>query len=209
MPPIIMVSAWSKLPGTVFSQASYALTGSEAKQWAYNQALSQKDIDLKNNDWSKLWADILSALRQAGHLLAKLWDTILSSVLFALIEGNNWSIMHPYAAAGVLILISAFTNIGVFMTLLHLTGSIAVFLCLLPVRLIVWCLGFRNQGVAQGSLASQYQSSQYGATVPRGSGFALLQSFGATMWIPLTFISFLSYAGAAIVLGREWGWWLQ
>ncbi|KAG1877419.1 hypothetical protein F4604DRAFT_1680092 [Suillus subluteus] len=226
MPPIIIVSDWSKLADSVFSQASYALT--EAKQQA-NQAASQKDIDL-----SKVWADILNALKQAGHLLygiryfiftsslmgaldayfllsrVELWSTILSSVWFALTEANDWSIMHPYAAAGALIFISAIANIGVFMTLLQLTGTIAVFLCLLPVQLIVWCCGFRNQGVAQGSFASQYQSNYYGGTVPRGSGFSHLQSVGATMWIiPSTLISLLSYAGVAIVLGREWGWWLQ
>ncbi|KAG2030917.1 hypothetical protein BDR03DRAFT_973794 [Suillus americanus] len=207
MPPIIIMSDWSKLLGSVFSQGSYALT--EAKQQA-NQAASQKDIDLKNIDLSKVWADILNALRQAGHLLVELWGTILSSVLFAFTEANVWSIMHPYAAAGALIFISAIANIGVFLTLLQLTGSIAVFLCLLPVRLIVWCCGFRSQGVAQGSFASQYQSNYYGGTVPRGSGFAHLQSVGATMWIiPSTLISLLSYAGVAIVLGREWGWWLQ
>ncbi|KAG1719814.1 hypothetical protein EDB19DRAFT_626224 [Suillus lakei] len=207
-PPAIMMSDWSKLSGSVFSQASYALT--EVK----HQAASQKDIDLKNVDWSKIWADILSrvssALAQAGQLVAKLLGTILSGILFALTEANTWSIMHPYAAAGALICISAFTNIGIFLTLLQLTGTIVVFLCLLPVRLIIWCFGFRNQGVEQGSFASQYQSSHYGGAVPRGSGFAKLQSFGATMWtVPLTLISLLSYIGVAVVLGREWGWWLQ
>ncbi|KAG1717923.1 hypothetical protein EDB19DRAFT_1805292 [Suillus lakei] len=30
------------------------------------------------------------------------------------------------------------------------------------------------------------------------------------MWtVSLTLISLLSYIGAAVVLGREWGWWLQ
>ncbi|KAG2360103.1 hypothetical protein BDR07DRAFT_171938 [Suillus spraguei] len=149
------------------------------------------------SDWSKLRIPFR----------AKLWDNILSSVLFALIEFNfnDWSIIHPYVAAGALMFISASTDIGVFLTLVQLTGTIAVFLCLVPVRLIIWCLGFRNQGVAQGSFASQYQSSHYGATVPRGSGFALLQSSGATMWIPLTLISLLSYTGAAIVLGGSGG----
>ncbi|KAG1764400.1 hypothetical protein EV702DRAFT_792375 [Suillus placidus] len=207
MPPTIIMSDWSKLSGSFFSQASYALI--EAKQQV-NQAASQKDIDLRNVDWSKVWADILSALRQAGRLLANVWGTILSSVLSTLTNVNDWSIIHPYAAAGALIFISASTNLGIFLTLLQLTGIIAVFLCLLPVRLIVWCFGLRSQGVAQGSLASQYQSSHYGSTVPRGSGFAHLQSFGATMWtVPLTLISLLSYAGVAIILGREWGWWLQ
>ncbi|KAG1844959.1 hypothetical protein DFJ58DRAFT_843889 [Suillus subalutaceus] len=203
MPPIIIVSDWSKLAGSVFSQA--------------NQAASQKDIDL-----SKVWADILNALKQAGHLLYGIRYFIFTSSLMGALDayflGSNcgalfspvFAIMHPYAAAGALIFISAIANIGVFMTLLQLTGTIAVFLCLLPVQLIVWCCGFRNQGVAQGSFASQYQSNYYGGTVPRGSGFSHLQSVGATTWIvPSTLISLLSYAGVAIVLGREWGWWLQ
>ncbi|KAG1809237.1 hypothetical protein EV424DRAFT_1543120 [Suillus variegatus] len=204
MPPIIMMSDWSKLPDIFFPKVSLT----EVKQQA-NQAVSQKDIDLKNIDWSKIWADILNALGQAGRLLVKLWNTILSSILLTLIEVNDWSIVHPYVAAGVLILLSAVTNIGVFLALLQLTGTIAVFLCLLPVQLVIWCLGFRNQGVAQGSFASAYQSSHYGGTVPRGSSFAHLQSTGATMLpVPLTLVSLLSYVGVAIVLGREWGWWL-
>ncbi|KAG1719809.1 hypothetical protein EDB19DRAFT_625763 [Suillus lakei] len=157
MPPAIMMSDWSKLSGSVFSQVSYALT--EAKQQA-NQAASQKDIDLKNIDCSKIWADFLSrvssALTQASQLVTKLLGTILSGVLFALTEANTWSIMHPYAAAGALICISAFTNIGIFLTLLQLTGTIAVFLCLLPVRLIIWCFGFRSQGVEQGTQKQRF-----------------------------------------------------
>ncbi|KAG1845013.1 hypothetical protein C8R48DRAFT_734941 [Suillus tomentosus] len=150
---------------------------------------------------------------------AKMWCSILSGVLFALIAVNNWSIVHPYIAAGVLILVSAITNIRVFLTLSQLTGTFAVILCLLPVQLIIWCLGFRSQGVAKGSCASLYQSKYYRGIVPRGSSFAHLQSTGATMWLdPLTLVSLLSYAGAVsllsyvgavIVLGREWGWWFQ
>ncbi|KAG2099310.1 hypothetical protein BD769DRAFT_221764 [Suillus cothurnatus] len=144
--------------------------------------------------------------------------------------------MHPYVAAGTLIFISATTNIGVFHILLQLTGSIAVlcllplhykdplfllellqltaktifFLCCFPVWLIVRCFGFRSQGVEQGSLASQYQSSHYGSTVPQGPESTHLQSSGVTMWIiPSILISLLSYVGVVIVLGREWEWWLQ
>ncbi|KAG1717922.1 hypothetical protein EDB19DRAFT_1070990 [Suillus lakei] len=105
--------------------------------------------------WSKIWTDILSrvssALPQVGRLVAKLLGTTLSSVLFALTEVNTWSIMHPYAAAGALLCISASTNIGIFLTLSQLTGMISVFLCLLPVRLIIWCFGFRNQGIKRGT----------------------------------------------------------
>lgn len=201
-----MMSDWSKLSGSVFFRVSNALTDGTQQP---NKGVSQQDIDLNNIDFSKIWAKILSALGQAGRLLVKWWGIIWSSVLVALIAVNGWSIAHPYAAAGALMLISAFTNTGAFLTLLQLTGAIAVFLCFLPVQLIIWCVGFRSQGVAHGSFASQYQSSRYGSTVPRGSGFAHLQSFGATTWpVSLTLVSLLSYAGVVIVLGREWGLWL-
>ncbi|KAG2141473.1 hypothetical protein BD769DRAFT_1662376 [Suillus cothurnatus] len=77
MSPIIMMSDWSKLPG-VFSQASYVLT--EANQQA-NQAASQNDMNLKNIDWSKVWAYILSALGQAGRLLYDIRCSNLTSLL--------------------------------------------------------------------------------------------------------------------------------
>ncbi|KAG2085822.1 uncharacterized protein F5147DRAFT_83269 [Suillus discolor] len=141
---------------------------------------------------------------------AKMCCSILSGVLFVLIAVNNWSIVHPYIAAGVLILLAAVTNIGAFLTLLQLMGKFAVILCLLPVQLIIRYLGFGPRGVVKGSLASAYQSSHYGGTVPRGSLFARLQSTGATMLpVPLTLVSLLSYTGAVIILGREWGWWFQ
>ncbi|KAG2054933.1 hypothetical protein BDR06DRAFT_954850 [Suillus hirtellus] len=88
MPPIIMMSDWSKLPDIFFPKVSLT----EVKQQV-NQVVSQKDIDLKNVDWPKIWADILNALGQAGRLLVELWNTILSSALLTLIEVNDWSIV--------------------------------------------------------------------------------------------------------------------
>lgn len=229
MSPVIVMSDWSKLAGSVFSRVPYALT--EARQQP-NQSAFQQALDPLNIDLPKIWADILSALGQTGRLVVKWWGIIVSSFLFALIAVNSWSIVHPYVAAGALILISVITNIGAFLVLLEQMGYIAVFLCLLPgqleqmrrtavflcffpvqlILLIIWGVGFRSPGVAQGSLASQSQSRHYGSTVRRDSRFAYLQSFGAIVliWpVPLTLISLLSYAGALFVLGREWGWWLQ
>jgi hypothetical protein len=203
---------WSKVSGNFPSHASSALT--TARQMVnqvfiyHNWRSSMAIMSQQYQETLRPLVDVISS-RSRNHW-TKLWGSILSGSLFALTKVNYWSIMHPYVAAGALIFISAITNLGVFLTLLQLTGSIAVFLCLLPVQLIIRCFGFGSQGVTQGSFASRYQSSHYGGIVPRGSGFARLQSFGATMWIiPSTLISLLSYAGVAIVLGREWGWWLQ
>ncbi|KDN39774.1 hypothetical protein RSAG8_08566, partial [Rhizoctonia solani AG-8 WAC10335] len=41
-------------------------------------------------------------------------------------------------------------------------------------------LGFTASGVAAGSLAAAIQSAIYGAAVPAGSLFAIMQSIGAT-----------------------------
>ncbi|KAG1805645.1 uncharacterized protein BJ212DRAFT_848117 [Suillus subaureus] len=134
----------------------------------------------------------------------KLWGSIVSSGMFALTEVNNLSIRHPYQSAGALLLISAFENPAMLLTLLQLTGTTTMFLCFLPARLIIWCFGFRSRGVEKGSFASQYQSHCYGGNVPRGSGFAKLQSYGAMPTATPTLISLLSYTGAVIILGREW-----
>ncbi|KAG2064497.1 hypothetical protein BDR04DRAFT_1235072 [Suillus decipiens] len=126
--------------------------------------------DLPNVDWSKLW------------------DAILTSLIHALTEVNNWSIRHPYVAAGALICISA--NPDVLLTPLRLAGRTTLYICLLPLRLILWplklfgrftlyILGFRRCGVARDSLASQYQSHIYGGYVPQDSTFARFQSYGA------------------------------
>ncbi|KAG1805647.1 uncharacterized protein BJ212DRAFT_1390759 [Suillus subaureus] len=138
----------------------------------------------------------------------KLRDTILASSIYALTEVNNWSIRHPYVAAGALICISS--NPDILLTPLWLTGKTTLYICLLPLRLILWpfkllgrftlyIFGFRGRGVAKGtsqpinyrclvtlnvnmtdSLASQYQSQIYGDYVPQDSTFARLQSYGAT-----------------------------
>ncbi|KAG2085820.1 uncharacterized protein F5147DRAFT_83253 [Suillus discolor] len=136
---------------------------------------------------------------------AKMRGCNLSNVLFVLTEVNNLSIRHPYESAGVLLVISVFGDPAIFLTLLQLTGTTAMFLCFLPARLIILCLGFGSRGVEKGSFASQYQSRHYGGNVPRGSGFSKLQSYGSTMpTVTSTLISLLAYTGAVIILGREW-----
>ncbi|KAG2122235.1 hypothetical protein DEU56DRAFT_832730 [Suillus clintonianus] len=135
--------------------------------------MSQEDQDLHlpNIDWPKLR------------------DTILASSIYALTKVDNWSIRHPYVAAGALIWISDSPEI--LLTPLRLTAKTARFICLLPLRLILWpfklsgrfilyIFGFRREGVARDSLASQYQSHHYGGYVPRDSTFARFQSYGAT-----------------------------
>ncbi|KAG2122237.1 hypothetical protein DEU56DRAFT_77757 [Suillus clintonianus] len=218
---------WSKISGSVLSRASDALT--EAKQLV-NQAASQNDIDLQNVDWSRLSDKVVShasdALTDAKQLAnqamlqkhvdltnidwSKVSGNILSHASSALTEIDNWSISHSYESAGALLFISALTHPAIILASLQLMGSTAVFMCFIPVRLTTWYFGFRSGGVAKGSLASQYQSSHYGGHVPRSSGFAKLQSYGATMpTVTSTLVSLLSYAGAVIILGRKWGWWLR
>jgi len=203
---------WSRVLGNILSRASSALaTAGRLVDQVFIYHNWRSAMAIMSQQYQEKLCPFIGVIFNISRIYwAKMWGSILPRVLFVLTEVNNLSIMHPYAAAVALILLSAFTNIGVFLTLSQLTGTIAVFLCLLPVRLIIWCLGFRSEGVAQGSFASAYQSSHYGGTVPRGSSFAHLQSTGATMWpVPLTLVSLLSYAGVAIVLGREWGWWFQ
>ncbi|KAG1719805.1 hypothetical protein EDB19DRAFT_1918515 [Suillus lakei] len=200
---------WSKLSRNVGSHASGALT--DAKQ-LINQ-ISQKDMDPRNVDWSKLSHNIGShgsgALTDAKQLVnlaisqkdldlrkidwSKVSGNILSHASDTLTEVNKWSIRHPYIAAGALLTISATTS------------PVALPISYLPVQLIIWRFGFGSQGVMKGSFASQYQSHHYGGYVPRGSGFATLQSYGT---MPASIVSSLSYTGAVIILGREWGWWL-
>jgi hypothetical protein len=179
-------------------------------------------LDLPNIDWPKLQ------------------DTILASSIYALTEVNNWSIRHPYVAAGALICVS--TSPDLLLTPLRLTGRTTLYFCLLPFRLILWPLkllgrfalyifGFRGDGVAKDSLASQYQSNVYGGYVPRDSTFSRFQSYGTTDYyddlevlrlanaddnenknlgvgsIIAVGVSWLSAIGAVIVLGRTWGWW--
>ncbi|KIK43486.1 hypothetical protein CY34DRAFT_803741 [Suillus luteus UH-Slu-Lm8-n1] len=138
------------------------------------------------------------------NYLAKLWGSILSGVLFPFTAVNNWSIRHPYQSAGALLLISARYDPTMFGILLHLTRK-TMLLCFLPVRLIIRRFAFGSQGVEKGSFASWCRSHRCGGNVLRGSGFAELQSYGATMPTATSpLVSLLSYTGALIILGREW-----
>ncbi|KIK43485.1 hypothetical protein CY34DRAFT_707585 [Suillus luteus UH-Slu-Lm8-n1] len=164
--------------------------------------MSYQALDLPNINWPKLR------------------DTILASSVYALTEVNNWSIKHPYVAAGALICISA--NPDILLTPLRLTGRTTLYICLLPLR---------RHGVVKDSLASQYQSHHYGGYVPRDSTFARFQSYGAADYYDdmealrsangddygindseagstlAIGVSWLSAIGGVFVLGRTWGWW--
>ncbi|CAE7210720.1 unnamed protein product [Rhizoctonia solani] len=58
-------------------------------------------------------------------------------------------------------------------------------------------LGFTASGVAAGSLAAAIQSAVYGAAVPAGSLFAIMQSVGATATIVPALIAGVSATGIA------------
>ncbi|CAE6542449.1 unnamed protein product [Rhizoctonia solani] len=58
-------------------------------------------------------------------------------------------------------------------------------------------LGFTASGVAAGSLAAAIQSAVYGAAVPAGSLFAIMQSVGATATIVPALIAGVSASGIA------------
>ncbi|KAF8602235.1 hypothetical protein BDV93DRAFT_607683 [Ceratobasidium sp. AG-I] len=63
-------------------------------------------------------------------------------------------------------------------------------------------LGFTTAGVAAGSLAAAIQSAVYGAAVPTGSIFAIMQSLGATATIvPAVVAGAAAAAGAGAVGG--------
>ncbi|KAG1719816.1 hypothetical protein EDB19DRAFT_1781290 [Suillus lakei] len=67
--PIVNLPDWSKLSGAVLSRASDALT--EIKQLR-NQAMSRKDINMPNIDWSKVSGDLSrasDALTEAKQLV--------------------------------------------------------------------------------------------------------------------------------------------
>ncbi|CAE6423294.1 unnamed protein product [Rhizoctonia solani] len=68
-------------------------------------------------------------------------------------------------------------------------------------------LGFTASGVAAGSLAAGIQSAVYGAAVPAGSLFAILQSVGATATIVPALIAGASATGiaGAVEAGQEQG----
>ncbi|KAG1764399.1 hypothetical protein EV702DRAFT_1154138 [Suillus placidus] len=163
--------------------------------------MSQHDLDLPDLNWSILQ------------------DTCLTC--YAVTELNNWSIRHPYVATGALLCISG--NPELLLTPLRL----ARYTFFLPFRLILWpfkllarfilyILGFRKEGVAKGSIASQYQSRRYGGHVPQQSTFSKFQAHGATddyedgdeirsmFAVP---VSLMMSIGVVFVLGRAWGWW--
>ncbi|KAG1845047.1 hypothetical protein C8R48DRAFT_678268 [Suillus tomentosus] len=208
----------SKLLGNIVSSVTDVLTVRYAH--LSDQNVSVKDLCLTNIDWSKVLDDILShassALATAGRLVNQVfiyhnWRSAMAIMsqqyqekLCPLI-GEIFTIRHPYESAGALLVISAFGDHATFLTLLQLTGTTAMFLCFLPARLIISCLGFGSRGVEKGSFASQYQSRHYGGNVPRGSGFSKLQSYGSTMpTVTSRLISLLAYTGAVIILGRGW-----
>ncbi|KAG1786284.1 uncharacterized protein HD556DRAFT_1313627 [Suillus plorans] len=208
----------SKLLGNIVSSVTDVLTARYAR--VSDQNMSAKDLGLKNIDWSKVLDNVLShassALATAGRLVDQVfiyhnWRSAMAIMSQQYQEklrpfiGVIFTIRHPYESAGVLLVISAFGDHAIFLALLQLTGTTAMFLCFLPARLIISCLGFGSRGVEKGSFASQYQSRHYGGNVPRGSGFAKLQSYGSVMpTVTSTLISLLAYTGAVIILGREW-----
>ncbi|KIK43488.1 hypothetical protein CY34DRAFT_803744 [Suillus luteus UH-Slu-Lm8-n1] len=165
--------------------------------------MSKQDIDLPDLNWSILW------------------DSSNCLICYTSTELNNWSIRHPYIAAGALLCISG--NPELILTPLRL----AHYTCLLPFRLILWSFkllprfilyifGFRREGVAKGSYASRYQSRRYGGYVPRESTFSKFQAHGATddyedgeetESIFAVLVSLITNIGFMFVLGREWGWW--
>jgi hypothetical protein len=207
---------WSKLSVDVTSRASDTLT--YGKQLV-DQTGSQKYLDLininwskvsgnipsRNDCWTKLWGSITNLFSLLRNHWTKLWYSIFSSILFPLTEVNNWSIRHPYKSAGTLLLISVFEDPTILLTIWQLI-LIMIFLFLLFVRCIIWVLGFRSRGVKKGSVASRYQSCRYGGNVPRCSVFAKLQSCAASRrTVTFRLLSaFLSFAGAVVVLIRQW-----
>ncbi|KAJ8595402.1 hypothetical protein M405DRAFT_363712 [Rhizopogon salebrosus TDB-379] len=74
----------------------------------------------------------------------------------------------------------------------------------IPVRL----LGFMGPGVNKGPLAALYQSRVLGGYVPRGSVFAGLQSFGATIpSVKVTLVFLLAGTGVVLFLARNLCFW--
>ncbi|CAE7057884.1 unnamed protein product [Rhizoctonia solani] len=63
--------------------------------------------------------------------------------------------------------------------------------------LVTPLLGFTASGVAAGSLAAAIQSAFYGAAIPAGSLFAILQSIGATGVLVPAITAGLGAAGIA------------
>ncbi|OAX42066.1 hypothetical protein K503DRAFT_767140 [Rhizopogon vinicolor AM-OR11-026] len=76
----------------------------------------------------------------------------------------------------------------ILLTPLRLTGKTTLYICPLPLRVIIWpfkvlgrfilyILGFRRRGVDRGT---RLMFHHYGGYVPRDSAFTHFQSYGAT-----------------------------
>ncbi|KAG2054935.1 hypothetical protein BDR06DRAFT_954852 [Suillus hirtellus] len=134
---------------------------------------------------------------------------------------SSLAIRHPYFTTGALLCISG--NPELLLAPLRIAHHMCFLLfeiILWPfkplIRLILYMVGFRRQGVAKSSYASRYQSHQYGGYVPPQSTISKLQAPGATngykdgdkpesmFFVP---VSLMANAGTLFVLGRAWGWW--
>ncbi|KAG1720269.1 uncharacterized protein EDB91DRAFT_1178285 [Suillus paluster] len=141
---------WSKVSGNINSRASDALT--EAKKlvkqasiycnWSSAMTIMSRQCQEKLRPFIKMIYDLD---------WPKLRGAILSSAFYALTAANNWSIRHPYVAAGALLCTSASADHEVLLTSLQLTGITALYVYFLPARPIIWLLGFGSLGVKQGT----------------------------------------------------------
>ncbi|KAG1718009.1 uncharacterized protein EDB91DRAFT_681666 [Suillus paluster] len=178
--------------------------------------MSQQHLVLTKIDWSKSW------------------DAVLASLCYALTEVNNWTIRHPYVVVGALI--CTLVNPYILVTPLRFMGRTAghIFEFIgwsfkVLGRFILYIFGFRREGVAEDSLASQYQSYHYGGHVPQDSLSAGFQSYGAAgdylhrleaasaaaaddhedteISTFAGSVRWLSGLGINLILSRAWGWW--
>ncbi|KIJ09058.1 hypothetical protein PAXINDRAFT_182180 [Paxillus involutus ATCC 200175] len=116
----------------------------------------------------------------------------------------SWSDLYAVGVALIAHIIFLLTIIS-FLRLLVLSFKA------LP-RFVLYLLGFRPGGVERDTLASRYQSKNYGGRVPEDSQFARFQSYGADSedeGIPFhaIIVSGTFWAGVGYFLGRAWGWW--
>ncbi|KIJ09626.1 hypothetical protein PAXINDRAFT_102210 [Paxillus involutus ATCC 200175] len=119
----------------------------------------------------------------------------------------SWSDL--YAVGVVLIALSIFSII--------IIGSVKLLILSFKAlaRFVLYLLGFRPGGVERDSIASRYQSKNYGGHVPDDSHFARFQAYGADsedegrslFAIIVGSGIWLAGAGYVYVLGRDWGWW--
>jgi len=214
---------WSKLSSAIVSSASDALN--EVKHFGVATLFSEDSVfrvDMPRMDWSKL-SNAFHAAKQSDFVSISLdWSFAMADTfhqqLRRLIEMSydipwfvkQWSITHPYAAAGGLLFTLGCINPVILLTplkILQITGSVALRMCVLPIQILVRLLGFTSRGVMKGSLAALYQSRVLGGYVLRGSIFTALQSCGATIpSVKGTFFCLLVGTGF-FFLGRNWGFW--